>query len=175
MHDAGEFAAGLPELVLSLASESRVRGSAVHDERSPDRPPSELRTDLVRVVDRLEGLRDGPEVERAGLDWKHGDIGGDRGALRDIAEPRWAVEEHVVVTADDLPETRERDRLVGPHDGEALERGTVLARGAPMERTRLPAHVDDECSTALEMRRGGQVTGATHRSAGLATRRKAWA
>jgi hypothetical protein len=43
-------------------------------------------------------------------------------------QTRRAVEKHVVVAADDLPEARECDRLVGLHDGERLERRAVLAR-----------------------------------------------
>jgi hypothetical protein len=65
--DAGELA-GLAELDLGLAGEACVLARAVHDEHAPDGWASELLADLVGLVEGLEGLGHGPEVERAGLD-----------------------------------------------------------------------------------------------------------
>ena len=102
MHDAGEVATCLAELLLGFTSEPRVCRGSVHDEDAPNRHASELLADLVSLVERLQRLRDGPEVERARLKREHGDVGRDGGALRDVAEPRWPVEENLVVAAHDL-------------------------------------------------------------------------
>jgi hypothetical protein len=158
-HDAGELAAGLAELRLGLACEARVCTRAVQDEDPPDRLASELLADLVGLVEGLESLRDCPEVERARLDRQHGHVRGDGRALRDVAQARRPVEEDVVVAAGDLSKARQGDRPIGPHDGKAVERRTILARGAPVERARLAVHVDDERAPAVEVGRSGEVDG----------------
>ena len=84
MHDAGELATALAELLLGLTRQTRTGAGAVHDEDASYRGSSELLADLVRLVERLERLGDGPEVEGPGLNREESYVGGDRGALRDV-------------------------------------------------------------------------------------------
>ena len=60
---AQELAAGSEKLGLGVPREPRVRAGAVHDERSPHQTSTELLADLIRDIERLERLRDRPEVE----------------------------------------------------------------------------------------------------------------
>ena len=82
--------ASSPPALRSSASASRARRVFVlarfRTNDAPDGRASELLADLVGLVERLERLGDRPEVERARLDRQDGDVGGDGGALRDVAE-----------------------------------------------------------------------------------------
>jgi hypothetical protein len=68
MDDAGELAAGLAQLGFGFAREACVRPAAIDDEDAPDQSAPELLADAIDLVERLQRLGDGPEVERARLD-----------------------------------------------------------------------------------------------------------
>ena len=106
VHDAGQLAAVLAQLLFGLAGEARVRRSAIDDEDAPNGLSPKLFPDLVRLIERAEGLGYRPKVKRARLDGEHRDVGRDGGTLRDVAESWRAVEEDVVVSTDDLREPR---------------------------------------------------------------------
>jgi hypothetical protein len=68
VHDAGQLARAVAQLLLGFACEARVCRSAVDDEDASNRAAPELLADPVRLIEQFQGVGYSPEVERAWLD-----------------------------------------------------------------------------------------------------------